>query len=224
MRFNLHTILPPKRQIFQKSKFLLKAIDSIANVIFDLRFHFYQHNLSNLQLEYISHIDGSTASFLKDQQQQQQLFRRGKEELNWVIQNPWILSSATKDIDSVKYHFSSFDRRFEFVPLKIFNTENELVAFLLFARRNNDLKLPYCYYNCDVDMIVKVIKHHLIKWRISTFTTFHQPLASVLKEADVYSLLKREMKRSYIISKDFNIDQLEGKPGIQDGDGDCSFT
>ncbi len=222
VRFNLLTILPPKKDIFKRVKFLLKTFDFISNSLFDFRFYFLSNNLTNIQLEYINHIDREIDEFIKHKQQKQ-LFRRRADELNWIIKNPWILSSPTKDIISKKYHFTSLEKLFEFVPVKVFNKYNELIAFIIFAKRNEDLKIPYCYGD-DLEAIIKVINYHLVKWRVKTFTTFNEEIVSNLKSSSTTSLFKKEIKRNYIISSSFDTNLLEKNFRIQDGDADCSFT
>ncbi len=223
VRFSLQTILPPKNNLFKKVKPLLKIFDFISNVLLDSRFYFFSNNLIGLQLEYINHIDREVGKFIKHKQQKQ-LFKRGADELNWIIKNPWILSSSTKDFYSKKYHFSSLDEMFEFIPIKILNKENELIAFLIFARRNENLKLPYYYYENDIDIIIKVINYHLIKWKIKTFTTFDETISLRLKNGRTVSLFKKLVKKNFIISSIFDTKLLGKKFQIQDGDADCSFT
>lgn len=222
LRLNLQEILPPKKNIFKKVLPILKTVDFVANAILDFRFYFFSNQLQHIQLEYINHIDTEVDEFIKSKQQKQ-LFKRDEKELNWMIKNPWILSAPSKDINSQKYHFSSLDKSFEFVSIKILNQYNELIAFLIFGKRNENLKLHYCYYD-NLEAVIKVINYHLVKWRIKTFTTFNKSIALELKNSKTPSLYKKEVKRKYIISSAFDIDLLEENFEIQDGDADCSFT
>lgn len=222
VRFSLQTILPPKKNLFRKAKPLLKVLDFLLNAIFDCRFYFLNEKLKNISLKHIEHIDNEIENFIKDKQQNQ-LFKRGTQELNWILKNPWIINSE-EDSNSKKYHFSSVDKRFEFVPLKIYNKQNKLIAFIIFSRRNDDLKIPYLYHDNCLETIVKVVNYHLIKWKIKTFTCFHNELALKLKKQSTSALFKKEINRNYLVSNLFDSQLIESKFEIQDGDGDCSFT
>lgn len=223
LRFNLAKILPPKRKFFNQIKTPLKIFDALFNGLFDLRYLVLRNKLKNLQLEYVNQVDEEIDRFV-EARQQKQIFKRRKEDLNWIIKNPWILSSRTEDEDSKRYHFSSLEKRFEFVPIKIFDQKDELIAFVLFARRNDDLKIPYCYGK-DKTAIIKVIRYHLIKWRIKTFTAFNTELLVSLQESRMPALFRKEIKRNYIVSSSIVDDQFLGQDfEIQDGDADCSFT
>lgn len=222
IRFSLQTILPPKKNLFKRIKPLLKVLDFLLNALFDCRFYFLNEKLKDVSLKHIDHIDNEIETFIKDKQRNQ-LFNRGIHELNWILKNPWILNSE-ENLNSKRYHFSSVDKRFEFVPLKIYNKQNKLIAFIIFARRNDDLKIPYLYHDNYLETIVKVVNYHLIKWKIKTFTCFHSELVLMLKKQRTPALFKKEINRNYMISNVFDSKIIESKLEIQDGDGDCSFT
>ena len=223
LRSDLQTILPPKKQFFTQIKFLLKAFDSIFNLIFDFRFWFYKNKLDYFRLEYFNHFDDEIELFLKSKQANQ-LFRRGVKEYNWIVKNPWILSAPAQDFDSKRYQFSSLEKSFDFVPLKIRDPNGKLIAFLVFAKRNDILKLPYCKYDGNLNAVVDVINFHLIKWRIKTFTTYNKEIAQVLKNGKTPALYKKEVERKYIISSFYENKLSAEQIEIEDGDGDCCFT
>ena len=223
IRSELSKILPPKRKIFQQSKPALQMFDTVFNFFFDVRFAFYRRSQKKHRIEYVNFIDDSVDQFIAARQQTQ-LFKRRAEELNWLLKNPWILSAPEKDEWSQKYHFSAVAKSFDFVPIKIYNSENELIAFLIFAKRDDGLKLPYCYYSGSVQVVVDVINFHLVKWRIKTFTVYHQPIAQALKKNKTPALYKKQITRAYLISSVLAGDWLQKEKEIQDGDGDCSFT
>ena len=223
LRSDLQTLLPPKKEFFGKIVPLLKVLDVITNLFFDIRFLFWRKKITASNYEFVKYIDQEIEHFIADKQQNQ-LFKRRAAELNWIIKNPWVLSAPKQDKESQKYHFSSTDKSFDFYALKVRNKDNRLVAFMLFSKRNNRLKLPYCYYEPDhFKTVVEVIQSHLIQWSISTFTTFHRELVQHLKEHKTPALLKREIKRHYLISKFFNVPEKVSFE-IQDGDADCIFT
>lgn len=223
-RLDLYNILPPRKEIFKKFSFFLKIADTLVNSVLGKRFLFWKTNITKLHLEYINHLDAEVENFISDGQYHQ-LFRRGKNELNWMLQNPWILSAPIKDFMSSKYHFTSSDQSFNFYALKVRNLNNELIAFLIFSKRNETMKLPYCYYKSDeLKTVIEVIYVHILKWKIKTFSTFHNDIVDYLSNHRTPALLKRSIRRHYLISKKI---YESGEPvalEIQDGDGDCGFT
>lgn len=223
IRSDLRYLMPPKHRVFDKGKFLLNAADGIFNAWFDLRFRFAGKPPEGMSLEYIDHIDGEAAEFI-EARQDRQLFRRSADELNWILENPWILPEEQDDGFSDRYYFTAVDRSFGFIPLKVRNTDGRLLAVMVFAKRNERLKLPYCYYDGPAGRVAEVIHHHIVKWRVSLFTVFHREIANYLYDNPTPALAKKRFKRNYIVAKAFAADGLEKDFIIQDGDADCSFT
>ncbi len=223
VKSDLQKILPPKKELFQKIKPLLSAFDFTANLFLKLRLSLKKVTTTDLRIEKVKEIDQEIIDFISSKQKNE-LFKRGKEELNWILKNPWILSSLETS-ESKKYHFSSVENSFEFIPLKIYNPQNNLVAFLMFSKRNNSLKIPYCYYNSESLMeLINVINQQILELKISTFTTFQTEISAYYFKNKTFAFHKKTITRNYIISKVFGEDILAEKFEIQDGDADCSFT
>lgn len=224
LRSDLSNLLPPRKAIFKKITFFFKVADILINSLLDIIFLFGKTQITNLHLEYINHLDEEIENFISDKQHAQ-LFRRGNNELNWMIQNPWVLSAPVKDFVSNKYYFTSSDQSFNFYALKIRNLDNKLIAFTIFSKRNQTLKLPYCFYNKnELKTVIEVLFFHLLKWKINTFTTFHSEIVHYLNAHRTPALLKRTIKRHYIISNIFSDVIHPATFEIQDGDADCGFT
>lgn len=223
IKSDLQTILPPKNVFISKTKWLLKVVDFCANSILNNRLRFFKEDLSQINFEYVNHIDDEINNFIITKQDNQ-LFRRKKEDLNWIIKNPWILSATHGDILSKKYHFSSIAKDFNFYSLKIRNSDNKLIGFMIFTKRDNSLKLPYLYHDNCLDIVIKVINCHIIKWEINTFTIFHPELVQRLKSVKTPALFMRGVNRNYMFSLVFENELINSDFQIQDGDGDCCFT
>lgn len=223
IKSDLQHILPPKKTIFNRLKWLLQAFDSGVNLLLNLRLKFFKENLSHIRIDYIHHIDKEVNDFILSKQERQ-LFKRSQGDLNWVIQNPWILSADKKDDLNKKYYFSSTAKLFHFSTLVIRNSNNKIIAFLIFARRDTTLKLPYLYHDNCMDIVIKVINHHLIEWNIRTFTTFHPELTQHLSAQKTLAIHTRALERNYMISSTLKDSIFDAEMEIQDGDGDCGFT
>jgi GNAT superfamily N-acetyltransferase len=223
IKSDLVTLLPPKNIFFAKLKLLLKATDICANVFLNIRLMFLKAGVSDLFFEYIDHIDDEVNEFIRSKQEKQ-VFKRKKEELNWIINNPWILSAGQKDDLNKKYYFSSTAKSFKFHSLKVRNSNNELIGFMIFTEKDNTLKLPYLYHDNCLDSIIQVINYNILKWKIRTFTTFNMELGQRLMNTKSPAILKREVKRNYMISSVLRAAINNSDIEIQDGDGDCAFT
>ncbi len=228
LKSDLQKILPPKKELFQKIKPLLSAFDFTVNLFLKLRLSLKKAKTTKIRpdsyrVEKVNEIDQEIIDFISPKQKNE-LFKRGKDELNWILNNPWILSSP-ETIESKKYHFSSVENSFEFIPLKIYDSQNKLIAFILFAKRNNSLKIPYGYYDSEnlID-VINVINQQILELKISTFTTFQTEISAYFSQNKSLAFHKKEITRNYIISKDFGEEILTSKFEIQDGDADCSFT
>lgn len=223
VRMDMHTILPPKKKIFQQLKGLIKLGDAVTNLFMDLRFVSASKKLPSLKLEYINEIDQEAERFI-DTYQEKSLFKRGKTELDWMLKNPWLLS-APEDEYSKRYYFSSVDKLFEMHCIKVKNEKDKLIAFIILSRRNRIMKIPYCYCSEEAAAdVVKIIDHHIVKWKINTFTTYHPLLVKYLSENKAIGFHKKFVDREYYLSKLFANEVINGNYHIQDGDGDCAFT
>jgi len=219
LRADLEKILPPKHYFFRKIKGLLKIFDSVFNAIFDFRYSFLKNKIRDLKFEYIKEIDDEIISFIH-KRQSNELFRRGREGLNWMIRYPWIISTPIPECE--KYHFSAVDKSFAFIPVKIRDIHGKLVAFIIFSNRNDSLKMPLCYYD-NIEDAVSSINHHLVKWKIKTASIYNDKIANKINATSSPALYKKSIERNYLISTKF-IKSIGDSYTIQDGDGDAAFT
>ena len=222
IRSDLTRILPPKGKFFNKLRPFWQLVDWGANTFFDLRF-LRKTNIRNPAWEYPDNIDSELDQFISARQESQ-IFRRGEKELSWILNYPWIIS-AQPDEMSRKYHFSSVAEMFEFIPVKLKNKQGKLIAFLLFARRDHSLKIPYSYYDHEeVTLVLDCIRWHLESWQIKTCTIFHPGLVEGFQKSGYPALYRKTVKRHYIISRVFDQFSAYDVYEIQDGDADCAFT
>ena len=222
-RLELHRLLPPKRHFFQKIKPLLQAVDALGNVFVDLVARFNVVKAPAGTVEYVTQADAEVQQFISARQGQE-LCRRRVEDLNWAVQNPWVLSGPPNE-ESRRYYFSSVDWHCEFVGVKIRDAENRLCAFVILARRNHALKLPCCYFSTGAaSMVASVIDRHIKAWRISTFTAFHPELVAHYQANRTAALFKKPINRYFLAARRF-VERLHGRTfEMQDGDGDGFFT
>ncbi|PLX05811.1 MAG: hypothetical protein C0594_06775 [Marinilabiliales bacterium] len=224
-KFSLHKILPSKNPKYSKYSGLLKFVDTIGNAMLSIKRPFQKiHYLKNLpQVETIKRIDPETSAFI-EKHTTKNLFQRKKEELNWFLTYPWLLSTPIKDEMADKYIFSSVAQSYKVYPLKIKKNQN-LVAFIILTYRDGEMKIPYAYFNPnDKDMVLKVIFAYSIRLNIDNFICFQPNLyASFSSVKNPFFHLKKQ-QRHYIMSKVLLNALSSLDYTIQDGDGDATFT
>ena len=218
LRADMATLLPPKRPLFARARPLLRVLDYAANAVLALRGRGSQ---PAAPIEYMDSIDAEAAEFIA-RRQGRQLTRRGVPELDWLLHNPWLRSASAPDADGMRYHFSSVANPFAFYALKVRDAQGKLAAVLILARRDNALKLPYCYHAGNAKLVAEALFGLLRQWRIATFTTFEPALVQFLSTQATPALLKRPILRKYMVAT-----AIKGLPEVfelHDGDADASFT
>jgi hypothetical protein len=221
MRFNFAEILPPKKKIFKKSVSFLKIVDFFLNIINDIRLSFYKNTIpENIKHEYIPNLDDKSSQFINTHKIES-WSQRGKEEINWILSNPWIIEGAKTDYNSKRYYFSSVSKRFFYQIVKLTNQENTITGIFILCVRNNNLTIPYIFSNTTTfDNISKIIIDTMLRLKISVVTTFNEGLINSLKKIHTPFYLKKSVKKPYLLPKTMNyLNELN----FQDGDGDCAF-
>ena len=222
-RLELHRLLAPKRAFFERIKPVLRAIDAIGNVAIDAFAGLRSPKKTLATWEKVSEISPDIQRFITSTQQTG-LFQRDQTALNWALQNPWVLA-AKPDEMSRRYYFSSIDRSFDFVCLKVYDAEMQLRAFLILAKRHRNLKLPYCFLtNGAAELASEAIDWYIKHWGVNTFSTFHSEMVQHYQTNRTFALHKKAIKRQYIATKGMTESLAGYNFNIQDGDGDCFFT
>jgi hypothetical protein len=223
-RMDLHTLLPPKNKLFYKFKNLLKFIDYVINIPLDIRLEILHRILKKVNFQYITEIDHDTEKFIEGFQPYQ-LFRRGKAELKWINDYPWILKDNASDLSKQQYHFSAYDKAFDLFNIRLLDKKGQMIAFLILSKRNYVLKLPYCFVQKDyVPDVVEVIKYHILKWRISTFVTFQPDIVQFMGDHNALQIHRKASVKNYLVTTKMFPLCIESELRIQDGDGDQVFT
>lgn len=235
IRSDLSTLLPPKRNFFKQKIAFLKMIDHVANMLLDLRFgrisspsgkegpgEVVQQGQS-FSLERVEEMDDEAMDFI-EHHRSGEVMRRGKQDLEWMLRHPWLISAPEADALNSRYHFSAVAGCFAFHAIKVRDAEGRLRAFLILSQRDGSVKLPYLYHDGDLGLVWAVVRHELLRLRAATFTVFHPDLCEHLRQHDDLSLRQRPMQRHYIVSKVFDAFLGNAPFNLQDGDADCAFT
>jgi hypothetical protein len=223
IRGDFGTILPPKHKVFMRSKTLIKTFDRVINTVFDLRFKF-KKALLPYTFEETKSIDDELANFISETSQNE-LFPRNTESLLWMLNNPWVRSGNSKTEMEEKYYFTSVTKRFEFKPIIVRDNTGVIVAYFIFALRDDHIRIPYLYSHLESKALVDIVYHFINEWRLGTLTTYQEKLVKPLQEKRFPVYYAKGISREFLIHKDMmaKIDWSKTST-IQDGAGDCAFT
>lgn len=223
VKADFQTLLPPKKPIFHKMKWVLKQADFVANGIFNLTRKSSLSSVSKAVFSYPQKIDDEMGSFIESRLTKSN-FRRGKEDLNAILNYPWLVEKQAAEPIDHKYYFSSWAKSFENKILRVQAEDGSLVAVLFFTMRNGSLKLPYLFFEGEISRIGEIVNYHILLWNATMFTTFHPLLSKELLKQSTPGFFKKRMERKYLISNVLSQEFFEKSPTFQDGDGDCAFT
>lgn len=222
-RFKLAKALPNRIAALKKISLPLKGLDTSLNLFQDLRFRKYQHLPKGIHLNELSEVNEQSKSFI-EKHRQKELIGRTAEDLNWILQYPWIDQQAKgQGPFAQKYFFTAHASQF-FTRVIQVKKEKAMIAMLLLSYRDGVLTLPYCYAKPEAtDVLAKVVLSLLVKWKVDAFVCFQLSLNDALKKLDAPFLQSKAINKVFGIPKKMS-HHLEHYPHIQDGDGDVAFT
>lgn len=221
MRFNLSEILPPKRKLFKTIYPLLRIVDILSNLAFDLRFFLFKgYQIVDINVETCDSVDESMAAFI-EKHNLKNWNQRGRNELNWILMYPWIIQQTQPDAESERYYFSSVSSSFFYRLLRFTDRDGEIKGLTILCIRNQNLTVPYVYAeNSCFDAIARTLVNSMIKYKLSMVTSFDSNLVSSFRKLRIPFIFRKQIRKPYLISKKFGfITELN----FQDGDGDCAF-
>jgi hypothetical protein len=221
LRLNLTGILPNRKPSFKKWVPLLQLIDWSVNALYSpIRWCWKQKfKRSDFEFTVCDRIDEESAQFIQSKNQNE-LFRRGAEELNWIIDIPWITNE--KSINSQRYAFTHAVNGYRMPVVKILEND-KVVAVYLLLMHNGKAILTYCYYEPEAaNKVVESIYALLLEHDIHTFTTFDEAIASCVGARRNPFIFTKKQVKHFAFPREKRGVVLSGK--IQHGDGDCAFV
>jgi len=155
---------------------------------------------------------------LANSQQTNFLFRRGDQELKWILAYPWV--STDDRTFEISYPFSSYSSQFEVYTVKFFQ-EGQFLGFLIYSLRDGHLKLLHLHFNSDcADLVALFLIQEAVQNRVEMVTIFHEKVAEQMNG----------MENPFLFSKEFtqhlysSMSDLPQNSQIQPGEGDFIFT
>ncbi|MDF1671929.1 MAG: hypothetical protein P1U41_00350 [Vicingaceae bacterium] len=212
LKFNLHEVLPQKKQQLKSFSPLLKVTDSVANT-----FVFKKKQNIKLQTEEIVSFTDADKDFISSKNTQE-LMQRNSSEIEWIYNNPWV---GNNNIDYSNYHFTSKCDNFKTSIIR-FTDNNNVVAIIYLKQHNHHLTIPFIYFeDAYLDELSKYIYNYALDSKSVTITVFNTSLKKCF-ENDFSFITNRKLNRNFAFHE--SIQHLIKKPVIlQDGDGDVAF-
>ena len=203
---------------FKKFAFILPLADRAMFVLASLKKQIYRPKQQvNFQLIETEFPDDACYQ-LAEQLKRGLVFGRGREELEWIFEYPWI--SKTDNRWLYVYPFSSYAKEFQYFTLKILDGA-ELKGFVVCLLRDGHLKTVFNHLDeAGYAVVADYLKQLALVRQVQTLTVFDQHLVKALKAGRSPFVFHKKM--SQYIYASFPVSCAAKK--VQDGDGDFIFT
>ncbi len=219
LRANTASILIKKKPALAPLKPMFNLADAILNLTVPIQDEALPKNV-----EVITFVDDKTDAFIQPYLSKL-LFKRDKNDLNWITQHPWIRSDKP-DNESKRYYFSSLAKRFDFVQWLLKDAKGKIVGYAMLSIRDGHLKTPYVFVeDAYVDTLAKAITSLMVNEQLEMLTTFHPGLTQYFAQHKRPYIFVKSIRREYFASVPISqYVKMGAKPNICDGDGDQAFT
>ena len=219
IKSDLSRILSPKKAIFNYSKPLLKAVDTVINTVLQTK---YMISKPDQNIRELKEITGDIELYIR-RHSSSDGFQRDAEIIRWMLHYPWILKGITTQ-DTERYHFSSVAEQFIAKAYKIENTEGNICSIMVVTVRDGHLKVPFLYYNCLEEDVVKALKEIIYLYQVKTMSLYHDALIQYIQEHKSFFSPSKSISRNYLITKGFWEQLGHQSFTLSAGDGDTAFT
>ena len=200
LRFHVHKILPRRNPSWEPWRPVLQVMDWIANLPIDPLLSLWKVDIG-AEWERVRDVDAQTDAFIQSYFDHH-FTRRTAKDLNWMLQNPWVISGPTDDRDSARYFFDAVARRFDLHAVKLFKTgTREMVGFLILSLHDQRLKVPYWYVDPNYTThAANLVMHYMLRYHMDSITLFNPQAVAALNSIPTPFFLKKTLHRQYLIS------------------------
>jgi hypothetical protein len=225
LRLNVTPVIQRRLPALKILRPVFKFFDDLMTEIIHIRSSFWQRRINpcqHLTFEYISAIDKETDQFIR-QHHQADLTRKGKRDLSWIMNNPWILSAPLKDLAAKRYYFSSRADRFLYLAVKVYARPNKMIGFFLLKVRDDRMSVAYSYFKSrHARSIMAAVYHHALMMNVSLLSVYNDQLIAGYLELDCPCWSTKKKSREISLSKAF-ADLPLANFRLQGGEGDLAF-
>jgi GNAT superfamily N-acetyltransferase len=203
---------------------LLSILNVVPNLVINVlkdRWRLRRKTLDEYALEYCTEItDVETRDFIRSHNQNS-LSRKEVADLNAIVRYPTSLATPLEDTIGKRYYFSTKADRYEYLYLKVYKENNELVAVMLMNVEGAGLKLLYYFTKSErfVKPVFDILLLHAIKMKTEIITSYDPRFVDyMVKSSGFPTLLKRKQPRKSFLNKQLWTFEIGGYL-IYDGDG-----
>lgn len=202
---------------FLKSVF--EFAEKVGNSILPVRKLFFKEQKYRCQIDETFELDAEIQTFIDVFHTTKNFVKRDTTHIDWILAHPWVLEGKP-DAASKRYYFTSVSNQFKYFTLKV--THNgKIVGFVILKQRDKELDVSYIYsFDDAINDIAVYLLDKVKTGKLKTIITFDDRLAKAVEMRRIHYILSKEMKRSYIISKNIELDVKL----LHEGDGDTIFT
>lgn len=215
-RTDLETAIPLKKPEIKSFKPVFTFSDWAINTGISLKNSFVKK--PDFKFEILDKIDAESSQFISEFP-----CNRNMDEINWAIENPWVLEGKPKEEN---YLFSSSATVFRYFWIKIYDENNQIITCSLLLLRDGHLKTSYLFAKADLNKFVAFLSYFVVKNKVKFLTTYQKQLIDTIEKSKGFPYIyQRDFERKYLFH-DTLIQNLPPHfdPDFQDGDGDCFLT
>ncbi len=216
----LATILPIKKPVLGKFTFLIKPVDFIINSLTGLT-----RKAKDVAVDYkiIERLSDEEEAFIK-QFDQENLSKRRKTEMNWLVDYPWVIESSAQNPYTTRYHFSTQYPTYKNYFIKIEET-GKTSAIVLLKNKQSHFTVHYIWSTDQAlanvaRAILSIIKDKEPK----TLSIFQQGLIVEMNKLKTGHLFKKETTQLFMAYEGIPNWETSKNNIFQYGDGDTVFT
>jgi hypothetical protein len=224
-RLNVTAAILGKFPTLKIFRVLFKIFDVLVDGIVDLRRYFWKRRDKIdrcLNFEYLSFIDEEAGDFIH-RHHRRDLTRKGKAELSWMMNYPWLLSAPLRDSASRRYYFSSISARFLFMGVKVFERNSGMIGFFILKVRDNRMSVVYSYFDSlYASSITAAVVYHALAMDVSTLRLDDEQLVAGFSKLDCPYWTTKGVSRRFFLSSAFADIPLSDRR-LHGGDGDLAF-
>ena len=225
LRLNCAHNIPRKSPALKQFRAIFKILDAGLDEVMKLRQHLWRQGENadqRLSFEYISTIDKETEQVIQ-QHFQKDLTRKDKSDLDWIMSNPWIMSTPTKDAMSKRYYFSSRAKQFYYLGVKVFRRDAGFIGFLLIKVRDDRMDVIYSYFDNRYALsLAAAAEQQARAMNAAVLSLYDDRLIAGFSKLGCPYWSTRRNSREFALSKAFtDISLVDFR--LQGGDGDLAF-
>lgn len=203
---------------------IFPVIDAPVNLIMHLRQALWSSRhkaLHGVQLEYCHEIsDKETIDFIKANNHNT-LARKEAEDLNVIVKYPTTIPTPLGDLIGSRYYFASKALRFDYLYVKVYDAQTELIGLMLMNIDGECIKLLYYLSRSEevIPRLYDIFLQHAIKMKSEFISSYDEGLNKYIIEQSGFPILykRKHVYRSFLSNK-LKISNPE-KYRIFDGDG-----